>query len=95
LRWMAPERLLGGSPTAAVDVYAFAMTCFELITEGDIPLSNLPDSLIYQAVVNNNARPSRPETCSNVMWDLMTQCWHPDPLQRPSFASISVTTKSV
>ncbi|KAJ3219774.1 hypothetical protein HDU67_009586 [Dinochytrium kinnereticum] len=95
LRWMAPERLSGGSPTAAVDVYAFAMTCYELITEGDIPLSNLPDSLIYQAVVNNNARPSRPEECSNVMWDLITQCWHPDPLQRPSFASIYVTTKSV
>ncbi|KAJ3102228.1 hypothetical protein HDU96_009710 [Phlyctochytrium bullatum] len=96
LRWMAPERLLGGPPTAAVDVYAFAMTCYEVVTEGDIPQSNIPDSLIYQAVVNNNSRPSRPDECtSNVLWDLITQCWHPDPLQRPSFATVSVTTKSV
>ncbi|KAJ3096500.1 hypothetical protein HDU97_005859 [Phlyctochytrium planicorne] len=95
LRWMAPERLLGGSPTAAVDVYAFAMTCYEVVTEGDIPLSNIPDSLVYQAVVNNSSRPQRPDECSNVMWDLITQCWHPDPLHRPSFASISVMTKSI
>ncbi|KAI9340148.1 hypothetical protein DFJ73DRAFT_662118, partial [Zopfochytrium polystomum] len=95
LRWMAPERLQGGPLTQAVDVYAFSMTCYELMSEGDIPLTDTPDALIYQAVVHNNLRPSRPSRCPQPIWDLMVQCWHPDPLQRPSFAAISVATKNI
>ncbi|KAJ3197366.1 hypothetical protein HK101_004242 [Irineochytrium annulatum] len=103
LRWMAPERLSGRPATPAIDVYAFAMTCYEVLTEGDIPLSHVPDALIYQSVVNNNSRPMRPEhegndgraCCSDKMWQLMNGCWHPDPLQRPSFSSVSVTVKGV
>ncbi|KAJ3416314.1 hypothetical protein HDV05_002254 [Chytridiales sp. JEL 0842] len=95
LRWMAPERLMGGPLTPAVDVYAFAMTCYEILTEGDIPLTNIPDALIYQSVVNNNLRPQRPDDIPDSLWSLMKSCWHPDPLQRPSFATISVTLKAV
>jgi serine/threonine protein kinase len=40
LRWMAPERLMGGPLTPAVDVYAFGMTCYEILTEGEIPLTS-------------------------------------------------------
>ncbi|KAJ1548731.1 hypothetical protein HK405_016009, partial [Cladochytrium tenue] len=95
LRWMAPERLLGGPLTQAVDVYAFAMTCFEVVSDGDIPLTDVPDALVYQFVVERSVRPVRPERCPQAMWDLMVQCWHPDPLQRPSFAAVSVAMKSI
>ncbi|EJD38145.1 kinase-like protein, partial [Auricularia subglabra TFB-10046 SS5] len=30
MRWMSPERLKGGALDAKVDVYAFAMTCYEV-----------------------------------------------------------------
>ncbi|RKO88191.1 kinase-like domain-containing protein [Blyttiomyces helicus] len=39
LRWMAPERLMGGKLEPPVDVYAFAMTCYEILSGGDIPMS--------------------------------------------------------
>ncbi|KAI8810725.1 kinase-like domain-containing protein, partial [Cladochytrium replicatum] len=35
--FMAPERLSGGALTAQVDVYAFGMTCFEIINKGRAP----------------------------------------------------------
>ncbi|KAJ3307731.1 hypothetical protein HDU76_004415 [Blyttiomyces sp. JEL0837] len=95
LRWMAPERLQGGQLTQAVDVYAFAMTCYELITGGDIPLTDVPDALIYQSVVHNNIRPVKPDSCPKPLWDLMCSCWHPDPLQRPTFASISLSMRNI
>ncbi|KAI8800055.1 kinase-like domain-containing protein, partial [Cladochytrium replicatum] len=58
LRWMSPERLQGGKPTVYVDIYAFAMTCFEVLSRGDIPFSDIPDPLIYSSVVLNHVRPS-------------------------------------
>ena len=32
LRWQSPERLAGGGPTTQSDVYAFAITVFEVST---------------------------------------------------------------
>ena len=38
LRWQAPEIMAGTSNlTQAIDVYAFAITCVELLTQGGVP----------------------------------------------------------
>ncbi|KAJ3242654.1 hypothetical protein HDU78_001323 [Chytriomyces hyalinus] len=103
LRWMSPERLQGERLTPPVDVYAFAMTCYELLTGGDVPLSDIPDPLLYQHIVHNNRRPilpienapaSYPNTCKQIQ-RLMKVSWDPNPLARPSFGSIAITMKSV
>ncbi|KAI9331086.1 hypothetical protein BDR26DRAFT_686459 [Obelidium mucronatum] len=83
LRWMSPERLQGAKLTPPVDIYAFAMTAYEVLSEGDVPYTETPDALLFQHVVNNH------------LWRLMGSCWAPDPLARPSFSGISVGMKSI
>ncbi|KAJ3025206.1 UNVERIFIED_CONTAM: hypothetical protein HDU68_007362 [Siphonaria sp. JEL0065] len=100
LRWMSPERLQGAKLSPAVDTYAFAMIVFEVLSEGDVPFTDTPDSLIYQHVVHNNIRPEMPEAPKYPQsrpkaFTLMEQCWAADPLARPPFSMISVTLRTV
>ncbi|KAI9334425.1 kinase-like domain-containing protein [Obelidium mucronatum] len=103
LRWMSPERLQGGKLAPAVDVYAFAMTSYEVLSEGEVPLTDTPDGLIYQHVVHSNVRPELPEPSasttyfrtSKALFCLMEQCWSPNPMARPSFSTISLHLKKL
>ncbi|KAJ3006870.1 UNVERIFIED_CONTAM: hypothetical protein HDU68_003835, partial [Siphonaria sp. JEL0065] len=61
LRWMSPERLQGGRLAPPVDVYAFAMTCYEILSEGEVPLTSVPDAILYQHIVHSHLRPELPQ----------------------------------
>ncbi|KAJ3110187.1 hypothetical protein HK100_003129, partial [Physocladia obscura] len=115
LRWMSPERLQGAKLAPPVDVYAFAMTCFEVVSEGEVPYTDTPDALLYQHVVHAHLRPTRPQcmeeseeggenggvgrvfanAAGEHLWKVMSECWAPDPLARPSFGTLSVSMKSI
>jgi abelson tyrosine-protein kinase 1 len=46
-RWQAPELLLGKTNfTPASDVYAFAMSCIEVITKGNLPFPIMNDEQV-------------------------------------------------
>ncbi|KAJ3066064.1 hypothetical protein HDU98_010612 [Podochytrium sp. JEL0797] len=103
LRWMSPERLQGARLSPPVDVYAFAMMCFEILSEGDVPMTEVPDSLVFQHVVHSNLRPSLPEPSSSTtyqktskkLFGLMQACWDPNPIARPSFSGIAISMRSL
>ncbi|KAI8833166.1 hypothetical protein BJ741DRAFT_551463 [Chytriomyces cf. hyalinus JEL632] len=103
LRWMSPERLQGGKLSSPVDVYAFGMTCYEILTLGEVPFTDTPDALLYQHIVHSHIRPELPEPVEDTCFsksgpklvNLMESCWTPDPLSRPTFAGVSITTKSI
>jgi serine/threonine protein kinase len=47
LRWQAPELMTGQSKlTPAIDVYAFAISCIEILTKGDLPWSHMDDDSV-------------------------------------------------
>ncbi|KAJ3283279.1 hypothetical protein HDU79_009193 [Rhizoclosmatium sp. JEL0117] len=101
LRWMSPERMQGGRATNQCDVYAYAMTCFEVISEGEIPFLETPDALIVHHVVNLGIRPVlEADECLYVrtfqgIYELMRQCWNQDPQARPSFLNVSLKMKAL
>ncbi|KAJ1569809.1 hypothetical protein HK096_001133, partial [Nowakowskiella sp. JEL0078] len=101
--WMAPERLTGGDLTPAVDIYAFGMTCWEILSGGLTPFEStifdIP-SLIAQ-VVYQAGRPPKPDAAKKftpeslmerdsleAVWALTIACWRQDPVQRPEFTNI-------
>ncbi|KAJ3117297.1 hypothetical protein HDU96_007203 [Phlyctochytrium bullatum] len=72
-RWMAPEVLRGGTPRFPADVYAFSMTCYELVSGGppfqgfitdagydDFVADNEEEEEIERRVLYDMARPLRP-----------------------------------
>lgn len=51
-RWQSPELLSGRSlVTKEVDVYAYAITCTEILNFGTVPFPDLHDELVKQEVL--------------------------------------------
>ncbi|KAG8959682.1 hypothetical protein FRC03_007633 [Tulasnella sp. 419] len=98
LRYMAPEALQGRT-TKKVDVYAFAMTAYEIFT-GECPFLTIPDGYFFNYILQDKGRLPRPEEklvadrgLNDEMWHLMMECSAYSPNDRPNFDSIATTTE--
>ncbi|KAI0822902.1 hypothetical protein BC628DRAFT_1421313 [Trametes gibbosa] len=90
-RWQAPEILLGQSQlTRPVDVYAFAITCTEVLTKGALPWLMQDDSAVRDMVVRDNLRPDVPQewSWSSQFSETLHLCWDCDPKVRLPFEEI-------
>jgi len=85
--WQAPESLVSDHYTNKVDVYSFAMICWELLTE-DVPFKDKRGYWFYVAVAQNNERPVLPSGIPLPLKNLIQASWHKDPERRPTFAQI-------
>ncbi|WVF67899.1 hypothetical protein IAT40_002660 [Kwoniella sp. CBS 6097] len=86
LRWQSPERIAGGLLTKENDVYAWAMSVYEVLT-GTVPFGYIDDNVARKNIING-IRPARPESVEGGLWELITKCWTHDPAQRPTFEQI-------
>ncbi|RDB21515.1 Serine/threonine-protein kinase STY46 [Hypsizygus marmoreus] len=102
-RWLAPELIEGvvSSPTMEADTYSYAMAILELIT-GKHPFSNRrrDASVIHDIVVLKKTpqRPSEPEVrlwLSDILWNLMQECWRVPATSRPSMAQVSAHVQEI
>mmetsp|Transcript_5692 Transcript_5692/g.16934 ORF Transcript_5692/g.16934 Transcript_5692/m.16934 type:complete len:631 (+) Transcript_5692:93-1985(+) len=98
LVYMAPEVLSGAPQTFAADVYAFAITVNEIAAacvpyvDRQLPVPELHTVLetrfnevtLRRAIVKDHLRPISAKSCPQEFTELITQCWHPDPAQRPT-----------
>jgi len=97
--WRAPEILQAVKSrniqpelfTKSADVYSYGMTCYEIVT-GRVPFEDLRAS-DYDVVIRGG-RPKLPSDIEPWMRDLITRCWHPNPLERPTFETIWRTIRS-
>ncbi|KAI0364174.1 hypothetical protein BV20DRAFT_956762 [Pilatotrama ljubarskyi] len=91
LRWQAPELMAGQSQlTQQVDVYAFAITCVEILTKGALPWPMADDDAVRHFVLRENMRPEPPlqRVWSAQLSEILHACWHRDPAMRPPFAKV-------
>lgn len=85
--WMAPEMLDSDSYSYKVDVYAFAIILWEMLT-GQVPYQGQDPLKILLNVKNNGMRPVIPPDCNEGLSKLMTRCWDQDPDVRPTFVEL-------
>ncbi|KAJ1557204.1 hypothetical protein HK096_008565, partial [Nowakowskiella sp. JEL0078] len=91
LRWMSPERMDRGALKEAVDVYAYAMTAYEIVSLGKIPFEELPSEAQVVFAVTQQRRPQRPvELVNDDIWALIEACWSHDAKKRPSFNYVRI-----
>ncbi|KAF8528481.1 hypothetical protein BU17DRAFT_80889 [Hysterangium stoloniferum] len=92
LRWQAPELINGESRmTPEADVYAFAIVCVEILTNGEVPWQTLDDDAVQRLVLEHNKRPRipfRPEVSFGLV-ALIERCWSRSQFARPIFASVA------
>jgi serine/threonine protein kinase len=89
LAYMPPEAFDHAvEATNATDVYAFGVLLYELWT-GEVPWAGLGDAAIIPAVTAGK-RPEIPASCPlpPAMHCLIELCWHQDPSERPTFATL-------
>ncbi|KAF8999827.1 kinase-like domain-containing protein, partial [Cyathus striatus] len=91
LRWQAPELLLGhGELISAVDIYAYAISCIEVLSFGQLPWPLSDDDAVRYLVLKEKSRPCIPAACtSSPMQELIRKCWDSKPERRPSFVDIT------
>ncbi|KAG0625394.1 hypothetical protein M758_2G051800 [Ceratodon purpureus] len=89
--WRAPEVLKALQDrrqpefTTKVDVYSYAMTCYEILT-GLVPFEDYCKS--DYSVVIGGERPELPGDVNIHMSELLNRCWHAIPDERPEFSEI-------
>ncbi|KAJ7367870.1 kinase-like domain-containing protein [Mycena albidolilacea] len=90
VRYQAPELLTSErSSHFGSDVYAFACVCYEILT-GKVPFFEIANEMaIAIKVINEGARPSKPEVVSpEYLWLLVDDCWRQKADERPTTAII-------
>uniref|UniRef100_A0A915PP52 receptor protein-tyrosine kinase n=1 Tax=Setaria digitata TaxID=48799 RepID=A0A915PP52_9BILA len=84
VKWLALESLEKQIYTHYTDVWAFGVTCWEVLTFGQTPFQSVPPDRIKQHLENGN-RLEQPNNCAQEVYQTFLQCWLQNPESRPSF----------
>ncbi|KAF9069964.1 kinase-like domain-containing protein [Rhodocollybia butyracea] len=90
-RWQSPELMSGrGFISKGNDVYAFAITCIEIVTMGSLPWPMKPDDVVKTIVLEQNGRPPFPSKIVDRLGvrSLLENCWHDEFGERPTFSKV-------
>ena len=96
--WMSPELLLGEPNSAASDIYALGITCWEVYARSD-PYEGEEFEEVLAAVKDlareQDKRPVIPCDCPSEVAVLMKGCWHRDATCRPQACEVERALKSL
>jgi serine/threonine protein kinase len=82
--YMSPEQVLGKNITPAVDIYAFGVLVFELMTGSRPVVGDTVERIFYQILQEPlNVEPMRVAGISQPIIDLVCRCTEKDPANRP------------
>ncbi|XP_024936417.1 discoidin domain-containing receptor 2 isoform X2 [Cephus cinctus] len=104
LRWMAWEAVLLGKKSCQSDVWSYAITVWEILTNcEDVPYADLTSEQVlencskwYQRGSTEKSQPrilSQPPSCSGDLYHMMTKCWSKHAEERPTFEEIHLFLK--
>ncbi|XP_077526040.1 uncharacterized protein LOC144137897 [Haemaphysalis longicornis] len=87
IRWMAPESLSHMTYTTMSDVWSFGVLMWETLSLGAVPYPGIQNHQLLEYIAAGN-RLDKPSNCSMEAYDIMSSCWNPSPICRPTFVEI-------
>lgn len=90
VKWMAMESLRHWVYTTQSDVWSFGVLLWEIMTLGGCPYPTISSSRIYEMLCRGYRMP-RPTLCCYSLYEVMLECWHSNPANRPKFSTIKDT----
>lgn len=85
--WMAPELFGQTHYDNRIDIYAFGIMLWEMLT-GEVPFAGKQPFVIMQ-LVSSGARPKIPPNTPPPLAQLISTCWRQDPNERVDFGKIA------
>ena len=85
VRWTAPEGMTQGLFSYASDVWAYGITCVEVMQDGITPYPTVSSNPALMQLVQNGGYHEQPLACDDVAYRQLRRCWKFEPSERPSF----------
>jgi fibroblast growth factor receptor 1 len=84
-----PEKQQTGVYSEASDVWAWAVTVFEVLTQGSTPYGTKQGAMdIARSIIRDGLRLEYPDIVGQSVRDMLDSCMAEDPADRPSFRDI-------
>lgn len=90
LKWMAPEAIRKKKFSEKTDVWAFGVTCTEILSRGEDPYPGMDAVQVATAVVTEKLTPTFPDVHSRLS-DILYYCFVFEPEGRPTFGQLHST----
>jgi fyn-related kinase len=87
IKWTAPEAANYSRFSIKSDVWSFGILLTELVTYGRIPYPGMTNAEVLHQV-EHGYRMQSPQGCPPSLYDIMLECWHKDPIKRPTFETL-------
>merc|ERR1712021_314755 len=87
IKWTAPEAANYSRFSIKSDVWSFGILLTELVTYGRIPYPGMTNAEVLHQV-EHGYRMQSPQGCPPSLYDIMLECWHKDPVKRPTFETL-------
>eukprot|EP01119_Soliformovum_irregulare_P024983 TRINITY_DN9111_c0_g1_i1.p2 TRINITY_DN9111_c0_g1~~TRINITY_DN9111_c0_g1_i1.p2 ORF type:complete len:698 (-),score=155.80 TRINITY_DN9111_c0_g1_i1:121-2214(-) len=96
IKWMAMESLKEKVFSTKSDVYSYAVTCVEILTEAE-PYHDVPMMEFTMKIFSEKYELSKyiPSTTPKILKDLLTSCLNLKPAKRPTFEEIYTTLEII
>ncbi|KAL5289268.1 Src42A family protein [Megaselia abdita] len=87
IKWTAPEAANYSKFSIKSDVWSFGILLTELVTHGRIPYPGMTNAEVLSQV-DRGYRMTCPPNCESRLYEIMLECWHADPMRRPTFETL-------
>ncbi|KAL1768643.1 vascular endothelial growth factor receptor 1 isoform X1 [Sigmodon hispidus] len=88
LKWMAPESIFDKIYSTKSDVWSYGVLLWEIFSLGGSPYPGVQMDEDFCSRLKEGMRMRTPEYATPEIYQIMLDCWHKDPKERPRFAEL-------
>ncbi|XP_057389214.1 vascular endothelial growth factor receptor 1 isoform X1 [Balaenoptera acutorostrata] len=88
LKWMAPESIFDKIYSTKSDVWSYGVLLWEIFSLGGSPYPGVQMDEDFCSRLKDGMRMRAPEYATAEIYQIMLDCWHKDPKERPRFAEL-------
>ncbi|KAM6179353.1 vascular endothelial growth factor receptor 1 isoform 1-T1 [Erethizon dorsatum] len=88
LKWMAPESIFDKIYSTKSDVWSYGVLLWEIFSLGGSPYPGVQMDEDFCSRLKEGMRMRAPEYATTEIYQIMLDCWHKDPQERPRFAEL-------